>query len=164
MFWKIKIVLAVVLLISTFMPLGSCERKQIAMDDQAQSSSNQSEVSTPPKSADNQKDGIVYLIPIKMLTFSEPMTWQFFGTFVWPLPFLAIKGFLLKSKWKRRIGNTLELLLSGFSVFTIYSWVFALYFEPMIWGYIATFTIVLYLIVHLVEILTPYLVFKGKKI
>lgn len=164
MFWKIKIGLAVVLLISTFMPLGSCEQKQIAMEDRPQSSSTQSEVATPPPSVENQKDDMVYLIPIKMFTFSEPMTWQFFGAFVWPLPFLAIKGFLLKSKWKRRISNFLELLLSGFSVFTIYSWVFALYFEPMTWGYIATVTIILYLTIHLVEILTPHLVFKGKKI
>jgi len=164
MLLKIKIVLAIILLISTFMPLGSCERKQIPMDERSQTSPNQGVSSTAPQSTDKGKRSIEYLIPIKFLEFSEPSTWLFFGAFVWPLLFLAIKGFLLKSKWKRRIGNVLEFLLSGVSIYVIYSFVFTLYFEPMTWGYIATCTIILYLIVHLAEILTPYLVYKGKKI
>jgi hypothetical protein len=160
MFWKIKTALAVVLLISIFMPLGSCDRKQMPKQEQTPSSLHQERSSTAPQSA--EKGTIEYLIPIKFLELSEPSTWLFFGTFIWPLPFLAIKGFLLKSKWKRRIGDVLELLLSGFSAYVIYSFVFTHFFEPMIWGYIATLTMGLYLMVHLAEVLTPYLVYYRK--
>jgi len=142
-------VLAVVLLISTFMPLGSCERKQISKNE-------------PTQTLPQQERPSKYLIPIKFLKFSEPSTWLFFGTFIWPLPFLAIKGFLLKSKLKRRIGNVLEFLLSAFSAYVIYSFVFTLFYEPMMWGYIATLVMTLYLIVHLAEVLTPYLVYDRK--
>lgn len=164
MFLKIKIVLAVILLISIFVPLGSCDRKQILRNEQTQTSPLQEQSATAPQSADKDKGSIQYLIPIKFLELSEPSTWLFFGSFIWPLPFLAIKGFLLKSKWKRRIGNGLELLLSGFSAYVIYSFVFTLFYDPMTWGYIATLAMSLYLIVHLVELLTPYLVYNRKKV
>lgn len=154
--------LAVVLLISTFMPLGSCERKQISKNEPTQTLPQQERSSVAPQSTDKEKGSIEYLIPIKFLEGSEPSTWLFFGTFIWPLPFLAIKGFLLKSKWKRRGGNILEFLLSAFSAYVIYSFVFTLFYEPMIWGYIATLAMTLYLIVHLAEVLIPYLVYNRK--
>ncbi|MBM4341594.1 MAG: hypothetical protein FJ110_18870 [Deltaproteobacteria bacterium] len=162
MFWKIKIVLAVILLISIFMPLGSCERKQIPKNEQTQTSPQQERSPTAPQSTNMERSSIEYLVPIKFLELSEPSTWLFLVTFVWPLPFLAIKGFLLKSKWKRRIGNLLEFLLSGFSAYVIYSFVFTLFYEPMTWGYIATLAMSLYLMVHLAEVLIPYLAYNRK--
>ncbi len=151
-----------VLLISIFMPLGSCERKQIPGKERTQTLPQQEQSSTAAQSTDQQKGSIEYLTPIKFFKFSEPSTWLFFGAFIWPLPFLAIKGFLLKSKWKKRISNVLELLLSAFSAYVIYSFVFDLFYEPMIWGYIATLAMTLYLIVHLTEVFIPYLVYNRK--
>lgn len=151
-----------ILLISIFMPLGSCERKQIPRNEQTQTSPHQGQSPTAPQLTDKEKGSTEYLIPIKFFESSEPSTWLFLGAFIWPLPFLAIKGFLLKSKWKRRIGNVLELSLSGLSAYVIYSFVFTLFFDPMTWGYIATFAMSLYLIVHLVDVLIPYLGYNKK--
>lgn len=151
-----------ILLISIFMPLGSCERKQTPKNEQMQTSSQQEQSPAAPQSADKEKGSKQYLIPTKFIELSEPSTWLFFGTFIWPLPFLVVKRFFLKSKWKRRIGNILELLLSGFSAYVIYSFVFTLFYEPMTWGYIATLAMSLYVMVHLAELLTPYLVDHRK--
>jgi hypothetical protein len=123
----------------------------VATNDQAQTSSNQSVSSTESQLSDKQTDTVQYFIPIKIFAFSDSTTWPLFGVFVWPLPFLAIKRFLLKGKWKRKIGNIVELLLSGYSAFAIYSLMFALWLTPIFWSYVATLTITLYLIVHLME-------------
>jgi hypothetical protein len=157
---KIKIVLAVLLVICTFMPLGSCGGKQAATNDQTQTSSNESPAA---KTEDEKGDAVGYLILIRMLDSSDPLTWWLFVVFVWPLPLLIIKRFLLKSTWKRRIGNILELLLSGYSAFVIYSLMFAFWLTPMFWGYVATLIITLYLIVHLMETFAPLFVTKARK-
>jgi hypothetical protein len=59
---------------------------------------------------------------------------------------------MCKSPVKKRIANSFELLFSGFSAYLIYSFVFTLWYEPMIWGYVAFTLMSIYILVSLYEI------------
>jgi hypothetical protein len=157
---KLKIVLGLLLLACTFLPLGSCERLEPTVPDSAIPKSP----SMDSKSPVMDRDTVEYLVPIKMLHYNEPMSWLFVIAFVWPLPFLLIKRRFLKTKWKRRIGDVLELLFACGASFFIYSMVFTLWYEPMLWGYIATLAIFLYVFVHLVEMFGPYIKLRIRRI
>ena len=152
---KVKIVLGLLLLACIFLPLGSCERVEPGAPDSAVIDSPSKDSKAPVKS----KDEVVYLIPIKEIQYDSPFSW-FFVLFIWPLPLLFIKRRFLKTKWKRRIGNILELLFACGAGFYIYMIIFHLWFEPTLWGYIATIAIFLYVFSHLVEMFGPYIMLR----
>jgi hypothetical protein len=157
---KLKIVLGLLLLVCIFLPLGSCERVEPA----APHSVIPSSPSTDSKSPVISKDKVIYLIPIKELQYDEPMSWLIVIAFIWPLPLLLIKRRFLKTKWKRRIGSILELLFACGASFYIYMIVFWLWYEPMLWGYIATITIFLYVLIHLVGMFGPYIELRLRRV
>ena len=152
---KVKIVLGLLLLACIFLPLGSCERVEPGAPDSAVIDSSPKGSKAPVKS----KGEVVYLIPRKEIQYDSPFSW-FFVLFIWPLPLLFIKRWFLKTKWKRRIGNILELLFACGAGFYIYMIIFHLWFEPTLWGYIATIAIFLYVFIHLVEMFGPYIMLR----
>lgn len=154
---KVKIVLGLLLVACIFLPLGSCERVEPVASDSAVIDSPSKDSKAPGKG----KVEVVYLIPIKEIQYDDPLSW-FFVLFIWPLPLLLIKRRFLKTKWKRRIGNILELLFACGAGFYIYMIIFHLWFEPTLWGYIATIAIFLYTFVHLVEMFGPYIASKVR--
>lgn len=155
---RLKIVLGFLLLVCTLLPLGSCEHSQdVGVEPAAPDSAITNSPSTDSKPPIMRRDKVDYLIPIKEFQYDLPSTWLFVGAFIWPLPFLLVKRQFLKTKWKRRIGDILELLFACCASFYIYSIVFTLWYEPTLWGYIATLAILLYLLLHLVELFGPYI-------
>lgn len=139
---KIKLILGIFLLLCIFLPLGSCqERKVVAEGNSIQQSVEQ----VAPKPTQ-------YLIPILEVEFSRPDTWIFFLSFIWPIPLLAIRKKYCIQGIREKIGIILEILLAAISTYIIYSYVFKLWYKPMIWGYWATILMVVYTIVCLSEI------------
>ncbi len=165
MIQKIKIILAILLIVCTCLPLGSCEQKKIEIIEHASGEKSLRRLSAINEaSTEGTKQKVTYLIPIKNFNFQEQDTWIGLFAFIWPLPLLITKRMFLRTKWRRRIASALELLFTAFSTFFIYSIVFKLWFKPMMAGYSAVISISIYLVLHVIEIITPILQLNRKNI
>jgi hypothetical protein len=161
---KIKIILAIILPIFLFLPLGSCERKPVGDYSEASNSQVQKKESIDKNLEGKVKPDKDYLILIKNVSKSAPSSWLSIFPFLWPIPFLFLKKIVSKSKWKFIIANMIELLFTGFSVYLIYFLVFFFWYDPTIWGYLAALVISLYSLAFLAEVLHAYLKPKLHKI
>lgn len=139
MMHKLKLTIGIFLLICTCLPLGSCEKKELGLVNKAPSASQ-------PVETD-------YLIPIAEIDMNQPADSILFLSMIWPIPFLLITRRKIKSTVKKRVTKGFELLFSLFSAFVIYSFVFNLFYKPMIWGYLAVVLIDSYLLITLYEII-----------
>ena len=162
---KIKFILGVLLIICTCLPLGSCEHKDVIHSQTDKNILLNKNLKQIDKSNSNMNaPKLDYLIPIMQIKLHDPFSWFFFISFIWPLPLLLVKIRLCKTDIKNRIAVVIELLFSAFSAYLIYSFIFTLWYEPMIWGYFAFAVICLYLLTHLCEILRPIINLKDRKI
>lgn len=139
---KFKLTIGIFLLICTCLPLGSCEKKHTGFVNENLSASRQTATD--------------YLIPVLQVDINEPEDSLLFISMIWPLPFLIITRKRVKSSVKKRISTLFELFFSLFSAFVIYSFVFDLFYEPMIWGYFAFSLICLYVLITLYEIIKSF--------
>jgi len=165
---KIKFIIAALILIFIFLPLGSCERKAVKIHSSAV---NEDSLSTMTEMQDlssikniQKNDELDYLIPIKEFKFNEPLSWLMVIVFIWPLLFLATKKYLIKGNWKKLTMSTVELLFCGFSIYFLYSLLYQLWYEPTKWGYLAFAIIASYFVIILFEIFSSYLQLRLKKI
>jgi hypothetical protein len=161
---KIKIILAIILPIFLFLPLGSCERKPVGVYSEASKLPVQEKESIDRNLEGKEKPDKDYLVLIKDVSKSAPSSWLSIFPFLWPIPFLFIKKIVSKSKWKFIIANIIELLFTGFSVYFIYFLVFFFWYDPTIWGYLAALVISFYSIAFLAEVIQAYLKPKFHKI
>ena len=157
MIFKIKIIIGIILPIFLFLPLGSCERKQVI------ELMEPSDAPIQKPEFMNEIKGAEYLILIETVSKAELQTWLSLFIFIWPLPFLVIKKYAAKTKWREMVANIFELLLIGFSIYCIYSIVFFFWYTPTICGYLAATTITLYALAFLVEIFAPFYQMKLRK-
>ncbi len=134
------------LLICTCLPLGSCQEKKVI-------SANETNVSSNGTILEKHKKTSGYLIPVVIIKVSDPNSWILFLSLIWPIVFLLTGRTIFKSVLKKRITGIISIILSPFSVYVIYSMVFKLWYEPMIWGYIAIILMAIYGLLNLYEIL-----------
>ena len=163
MIYKFKLIIGILLLICTCLPLGSCQKKKVvavnSIESKAYNNSPKKHGNSLFVSEQSKPD---YLIPVTLINIAEPGSWILFIAFTWPIPILLVTRRICKSPVKKRIANSFELLFSAFAAYLIYSFVFTLWYEPMIWGYVAFTLMSMYILVSLVEILNP--IVRLKKI
>jgi hypothetical protein len=155
---KIKLIIGIIMLIFIFLPLGSCDRKTAegipsAVEDNSFASETGKEDMAAMESEDNDAQ-FDYLIPIKEVALNQPLTWLLLLAFMWPLPILAIKKYVAGGKrWKLVVG-LLELVCCGFSIYVIYSYLFELFYDPTIWGYLGLIVVSVYFLILIIELLS----------
>ncbi len=156
MIYKFKLAIGIFLLICTCLPLGSCQKKQLNPLNVTENKVYENELEKPKNDLPaSEQPKIDYLIPVTT-------NWILFLALIWPIPILLASRKICKSTVKKRISNIIELSFSIFSSFIIYSFVFKLFYEPMIWGYI-TFTLInIYILLNLYEILKSVERFRKK--
>lgn len=153
MIYKIKFIIGFFLLFSTCLPLGSCQKKQILPLTAPETKAQENKV-VPPESnpSDSETVGKNYLIPVTEIDINEPGSWLLFIAFIWQLPFLITVRKRRTSRLKQKVYSVFELCLSLLSIFIIYSFVFNLFYTPMLFGYMAVLLIIAYSLLTLFEI------------
>lgn len=150
---KIKLFIGFLLLVCTCLPLGSCQKKPVLPLIAGETSSQEVKITPPEKKAytseATEKD---YLIPITELDMNDFSSWLFFASFIWPVPFLIVTRKLQPTLRNKKMCGIVELTLSIFSAFVIYSFVFNLFYTPMFFGYIAFLLIIFYSLLTIIEI------------
>ncbi len=146
---KIKKILAIILLLCSFLPLSRCTTYvrpdipgPVAQNDQ------NSKLTDRPKIA-----AYDYFIPVREVQLS----WIFVLPFMWPLPLMAVQA-QAKRAWLKISLRLLEFIFIVFSIYNIYFWVNM--GDPLIGGYIAIGCIILYALIFLGEHLVLF--FKNK--
>jgi len=154
MIYKSKLTIGILLLICTCLPLGSCQKEDIAGIDIIEKKIDDNELKTQDDGRSISKPAEQdYLIPIMQIDSTEPGSLIFFMAFIWPIPFLLITQRRFKAPVKKRIVHGFESVFSAFSAYVIYSFVFKLWYEPMIWGYLSFILVSIYLLISLYELL-----------
>lgn len=147
MLFKAKFIIGIILLICTCLPLGSCQDKAIQAERQKVETNAENIEQTKPEE-------IEYLIPIRNIEASNPYSWGLFISMAWILPFLLICRTLGQNKKGKISASIMELIFVGCSVYILYSALFALWFEPMVYGYAAIILLGFYLIICVFELLS----------
>ena len=150
MIYKLKFIIGIFLLICTCLPLGSCQKKQVNAINVIENKTYDNELSVSEQSNPD------YLIPVTQIDKDDPNSWVLFIAFIWPLPVLIAVRRICKSSAKKRIANIIEMCLSIFSAYIIYSFVFTIFYTPMIFGYMAFALMNIYILLNLVEIIKSF--------
>ncbi len=165
MIYKFKLTIGVFLLICTCLPLGSCQKKQIKPFSAIENKVFDNEFKKPENNLPaSEQPKIDYLIPVTQIDLDDPESWILFLALIWPIPVLLASKKICKSTVKKRVSNIIELSFSIFSSFIIYSFVFKLFYDPMIWGYITFMLINIYILLNLFEIFKSIERFRKKLI
>ncbi len=155
MIYKLKFIIGIALLICTCLPLGSCQDKKIVESNLTKITSEKS-IDAQPVSKRKQ-----YLVPIMQIKLLESNSWILFLSLAWPIPILWMRQKNISHIGKQKTAKIIELLLSAFSVYIIYSFVFTLWYKPMIWGFLATILMAVYALLSLCEVFN--LIWRLKK-
>ncbi len=162
---KVKLAIGIVCLIFIFLPLGSCERNSYVPslnDDSNSTNTGKCDKISLNQIEDNVK--IEFLIPINEFEFSKPKSWLMVVVFIWPLLILSAKKHFGKKGWKQSTLSILEFLISGFSIYFIFSLLFRLWYTPTKWGYFAYFFAIFYFLLVLLELLNKGILLRSKRI
>ena len=126
MIHRLKLILGMLLLACIFLPLGSCQDKQIAGDP--------SRIQVKEQAV---SENVQHLTPLMQIKLSEPDSWILFLSFIWPLPLVFFRQRLRPGGTGWKAGLLAELFLALLSTIVIYSFIFKLWYEPTIFGYLA---------------------------
>jgi len=153
---KLKFYLAIALPVFLLLPIGSCERKQVKLGtglkiESADSRATPSLESSTP--APDQKD---YLVLIKGPEKSMGY-WVCLFAFIWPILLIRIRRGIPRINRFRVTLNLIELLLTAFSLWIVFSTLFRLWYRPTVWGYALLAIIVSYSLALLIETVVLYL-------
>jgi hypothetical protein len=154
---RIKVCLAIALPIFILLPIGSCQHKQVKLEEvrlKGDIGIESTEPSSAPRSTavPQWRDYLVVIKgPVKSIEY-----WICLFAFIWPILLMQIRRSIPSANRFRIALNAIEVVFTIFSSLIVYTLLFGLWYKPTVLGWALLVAMTAYSLVVLVETVLLY--------